>query len=91
MLTGLPAIGVAKTRLIGRHEPVGIEKGSRQPLWDRGEVVGMVLRTRTAVKPVYVSVGHRVGLETAVRYTLQCTPQYRLPETTRQAHRLASA
>jgi deoxyribonuclease V len=50
----------------------------------------MVLRTRTAVKPVYVSVGHRVGLETAVHYTLKCTPQYRLPETTRQANRLAS-
>jgi deoxyribonuclease V len=90
VLSGLPAIGVAKTRLIGRHEPVGVEKGSRQPLWHRGEIVGMVLRTRTAVQPVYVSVGHRVGLETAVRYTLQCTSQYRLPETTRQAHRLAS-
>lgn len=90
VLVGIPAIGVAKTRLTGRHEPVDTEKGSRQPLWDKGEIVGMVLRTRTAVNPVYVSVGHKVGLETAVAYTLQCTPKYRLPETTRQAHRLAS-
>jgi deoxyribonuclease V len=90
VLTGIPAIGVGKTRFIGRYELVGHEKGSWQPLWDAGEIVGAVLRTRTAVKPVYVSVGHKVSLATAVSYTLQCTPQYRLPETTRQAHRLAS-
>jgi deoxyribonuclease V len=90
LLSNLPAIGVAKTRLIGRYEPLAEEKGSRQPLWDKGEIVGVVLRTRTNTKPLYISVGHRVSLETAVHYTLLCTPKYRLPETTRQAHRLAS-
>jgi deoxyribonuclease V len=90
LLVDVPAIGVAKSRLIGRHKPVGVGKGSRQPLIDKGEIVGMVLRTRANVKPVYVSVGHRVSLETAVGYVLHCTPKYRLPETTRQAHKLAS-
>jgi deoxyribonuclease V len=90
LLSNLPAIGVAKARLIGRYEPLAEEKGSRQPLWDKGEIVGVVLRTRTNTKPLYISVGHRVSLETAVHYTLLCTPKYRLPETTRQAHRLAS-
>ena len=90
VLTGIPAIGVAKTRFIGQHEPVGEAKGSWQPLRDKGEVVGAVLRTRTAVQPLYISIGHKVSLETAVHYTLLCTPKYRLPETTRQAHRLAS-
>lgn len=90
LLSGIPAIGVAKTRLVGRHESLGEEKGSQQPLIDRGEVVGVVLRTRTRVKPVYVSMGHKVGLATAVDYVLRCTPKFRLPETMRQAHRLAS-
>ncbi len=54
------------------------------------EVIGAVLRTRARVKPLFVSVGHRVGLETAIRTVLACAPRYRLPETTRLAHRLAS-
>ncbi|RMG96231.1 MAG: deoxyribonuclease V [Chloroflexi bacterium] len=91
VLADMPTIGVAKTRLTGRHAPLDTLRGSRQPLIDRGEVVGVALRTRTGVKPVYVSVGHRISLETAVAYVLRCTPRYRLPETTRQAHRLASA
>jgi deoxyribonuclease V len=53
-------------------------------------VVGAALRTRVGVKPVYVSVGHRISLDSAIAYTLRCTPKYRLPETTRWAHRLAS-
>lgn len=90
VLTDIPSIGVAKTRFIGTHGEVGIEKGSSVPLMDKGEQIGVVFCTRTNVKPLYISVGHKVGLETAVSYTLQCTPKYRLPETTRQAHRLAS-
>jgi len=91
VLTDLPSIGVAKSRLTGR--PAGRldeEKGAWQPLLDGDEVVGALLRTRTNVKPVYVSIGHRVSLETAVRYVLACTTRYKLPETTRRAHRLAS-
>jgi deoxyribonuclease V len=57
---------------------------------DKGETIGAVLRTRDNVSPVYVSIGHRVTLATAIDYVLRCTPRYRLPETTRRAHRLAS-
>lgn len=90
LLCDVPAIGVAKTRLIGAHDAVAPEKGSRQPLFDKGEVIGAVLRTRDQVRPVYVSLGHRISLETAVSYVLRCTTRYRLPETTRLAHKLAS-
>jgi deoxyribonuclease V len=86
----LPSIGVAKSRLIGEHPALSAAKGSTVPLVDRGEVVGAVLRTRSDVQPLYVSVGHRIGLHTAVQMVLACTTRYRLPETTRQAHRLAS-
>lgn len=90
VLTNIPTIGVAKTLLVGRHKPLGEVKGSREPLLHRQEQVGVVLRTRDRVKPLYVSLGHRISLETAVGYVLLCTTKYRLPETTRQAHRLAS-
>jgi deoxyribonuclease V len=60
------------------------------PLTDRGETIGAVLRTRDNVRPVYVSIGHRISLVTAIDYVLRCTPRYRLPETTRWAHRLAA-
>jgi deoxyribonuclease V len=90
LLADIPAIGVAKTLLIGRHEPVPEERGAYRWLRDKQEIVGAVLRTRTGVKPVYVSIGHRISLETAVAYVLKCTPKYRLPETTRWADRLAS-
>lgn len=86
----LPTIGVAKTLLIGRHEPVPDERGAWRPLIDRGEVVGAALRTRAGVAPLYVSAGHRVSLETALGYVMGCVTRYRLPETTRWAHRLAS-
>jgi deoxyribonuclease V len=90
VLTGLPSIGVAKSRLIGAHGPLPDEKGAWVPLLDGDETIGAVLRTRDGVAPVYVSVGHRVSLPTAVRWVLACTTRFRLPETTRQAHRLAS-
>ena len=90
VLTGIPCIGVAKSRLIGTHEDLPPEKGEWVPLRDGEETIGAVLRTRTRVSPVYVSIGHRVDLDTAIDYTLRCTTRYRLPETTRHAHRLAS-
>jgi deoxyribonuclease V len=86
----VPSIGVAKTRLIGTHGEVPPQKGQWTPLLDGEEVIGAVLRTRPGVKPLYVSIGHRVSLETAIAWTLACTTRYRLPETTRQAHHLAS-
>lgn len=90
LLSGLPSIGVAKSRLVGDHGPLGEEKGARTWLWHKGEIIGVVLRTRSGVRPLYVSVGHRIGLDTALDYVLACTTRYRLPETTRQAHGLAS-
>ncbi|HEY0721423.1 MAG TPA: deoxyribonuclease V [Gammaproteobacteria bacterium] len=90
VLTDLPAIGVAKSRLIGAHGELPQEKGRWVPLCDHEEVVGAVVRSRNGVSPLYVSLGHRVSLATAIHYVLACTTRYRLPETTRWAHRLAS-
>ncbi len=89
LLVDMPAVGCAKSRLCGRHDEPGQEPGSHAPLLDRGELVGAVLRTRQGVKPVYVSIGHRVDLETSIKYVLDCCRGYRLPETTRWAHRVA--
>ena len=90
VLIDIPCIGVAKSRLIGTHDELPPDKGRWVPLRDKEETIGAVLRTRTRVRPVYVSIGHRVSLDTAIDYTLRCTTRYRLPETTRHAHRLAS-
>nr|VFK39418.1 MAG: Endonuclease V [Candidatus Kentron sp. TC] len=91
--TGLPSIGVAKSRLCGVHGPVPEEKGHWTPVWagERDhEVIGAVLRTRARVKPLYISIGHGISLDTAIGYVMGCVTRYRLPETTRWAHRLAS-
>lgn len=90
VLTGLPSLGVAKSRLVGRYAEPGSERGSRSPLVYRTRQVGWVLRTRTGVKPVFVSPGHRLDLDGGLELALALTPKYRLPETTRQAHNLAS-
>ena len=87
--TDLPSIGVAKSRLVGRHREPGRTAGSRTPLTDRGETLGTVLRTKTGVKPLYVSCGHRMSLDTAIEWVLGCCRGYRLPETTRWADGLA--
>ena len=81
---------MAKSRLVGTHDAVPEQKGAWRQLKDRDEVIGAVLRTRTRVNPVYVSVGHRICLASAIDIVLRCTTRYRLPETTRRAHRLAS-
>jgi deoxyribonuclease V len=91
VLTDLPSIGVAKTRFIGQHAEAPSTRGGWSPLLDDEECIGAVLRTRVNVKPLYVSIGHRVSLATAIHYVMACTRRYRLPETTRAAHRLASA
>ena len=90
VLIDKPTIGIAKSRLLGTHAELSDQKGVWVPLMDRGERIGAVLRSRTGTKPLFVSAGHRISLETAVSYVLQCTPKYRLPETTRLADRLAS-
>ena len=90
VLTHLPAIGVAKSRLIGKHSEVSEKRGTWEPLYDRGEAIGAVLKTRPNTNPLYISLGHRISLETAIAYVMGCTTKYRLPETTRFAHKLAS-
>ena len=90
VLLDRPTVGVAKSRLIGRYDEPGPQRGDWAPLRDGEEVIGAVLRTRPGVQPLYVSGGHRVSLATAIALTLACTGRYRLPETTRAAHKLAS-
>jgi len=87
----LPAVGCAKSRLIGEHDQPASKRGSRAPLLDRGEVIGTVLRTQNGAKPVYVSSGHKIDLPTAQEIVLACATKYRLPEPTRLADRLVAA
>lgn len=84
-----PSIGCAKSRLTGEYEEPGEEVGEWSPLREGEETIGAVLRTRSGVRPVFVSTGHRVDLTTAIAVVLSCTKGYRLPETTRYAHKLA--
>lgn len=90
VITGIPSIGVAKTLLVGTHEPLAEERGARQWIYHRDEIVGAALRTRDRINPVFVSVGHRVSLQGALDSVMACGGGFRLPETTRWAHRLAS-
>jgi deoxyribonuclease V len=84
-----PSIGCAKSRLIGRYEEPGPEFGARSPLLDRGEVVGAVVRTRPGRAPLFVSPGHKIGVETAVEIALACSRgAHQMPEPTRQADRM---
>ncbi len=85
----LPVIGVAKSRLCGTHRPVGRRRRCRVRLVDDGAVIGAVVRTRDDVRPVYVSVGHRITLDEAVAWTLRTARRYRLPEPIRAADRVA--
>ncbi|MEU2426707.1 endonuclease V [Streptomyces sp. NPDC007851] len=88
VLTGLPTVGVAKNPFTFAYDDPDVPRGSQAPLLAGTEEVGRALRTRDAVKPVFVSVGHRVGLDEACAHTLALTPGYRLPETTRRADTL---
>jgi len=85
-----PTIGCAKSRLIGKFEEPGTEKGAWSPLRDGQEIIGAAVRTRSRVKPVFVSVGHKCALEDAIRITLACATKYRIPEPTRLAHQAVS-
>lgn len=90
LLLDRPTIGCAKSRLVGSHAEPPAEADAWVPLLNRGETIGAVVRTRTGVKPLYVSVGHRVSLATAVALVLACCQGRRLPEPTRRADALAS-
>ena len=86
----LPTIGCAKTKLIGDFLPVEQTRGQMSDLLINEDVVGKVLRTQHNVKPVFVSIGHKISLDTAVNWVLKLSPKYRLPETTRQADQLVN-
>ncbi|VAX21635.1 Endonuclease V [hydrothermal vent metagenome] len=85
----IPSIGCAKSRLVGSHDEPKDIKGASTALIYKNEVTGKVLRTRKGVKPVYISIGHRVDLATAVDIIIRCVTRYRLPEPIRQAHKTA--
>ncbi len=89
LLLDLPTIGVAKSRLVGQHGEPGPEAGSRAELREGPDLIGTVLRTRDGVSPVYVSVGHRIGLREAAEWVLRLCRGYRLPEPTRLADQLS--
>ena len=86
-----PTIGCAKSRLCGQYEEPESEQGAYTYLMDKGEVIGTVVRTRKNVQVVYVSIGHQISLDSARTLTLACCRGYRLPETTRYAHKAASS
>ncbi len=91
VLLDMPTIGCAKSILVGRHRPLGEEGGSMAELVAEGEVLGMALRVKAHAAPIYISVGHRVDLPSAVRIVMGCTRGYRLPEPIRLAHQLATS
>ncbi len=85
LLYDIPTIGCGKTRLMGEHDTVNNARGERSLLMDNNEAIGAALRTQVDIKPVYVSVGHKISLEQACDFLLKLTPKYRLPQTTRLA------
>jgi deoxyribonuclease V len=90
LLLDVPTIGCAKSILCGQYGDLGEEPGDYAPLLDGDEVIGAALRTKKGVNPVYVSIGHRVDLEAAIKWVMACSRGYRLPEPTRLAHLAAS-
>lgn len=89
VLLDRPTIGCAKSRLVGTFRDPGMERGAWTHLYDGDDVIGAVVRSRSNVRPIFVSIGHKVDLQTAINLTLRCCKGYRLPETTRWAHRVA--
>lgn len=89
LLVDIPSVGCAKTKLVGRYNQPHTEQGSFSYLTDHNQTIGAAVRTRKAVKPVFVSAGHRVNLRDSIKLVLHCCKGYRLPETTRQAHKLS--
>jgi len=90
VILDIPSIGCAKKRLFGKYTEPGEQKGEYTFLYHKEEIIGAALRTKSRVKPVFISVGHKVDLEGALQIILACTGKYRLPEPTRQAHILVN-
>lgn len=90
LLVNQPTIGVAKRRLCGRFEPLAAEAGAKAPLMDKGEQLAWVWRSKLRCNPLFISCGHRVGMDSALHWVRQCMRGYRLPEPTRWADAVAS-
>jgi deoxyribonuclease V len=86
LLLNTPTIGCAKSLLCGQHEEPGFDTGSYTEVVDKGETIGVALRTKAGMKPIYVSIGHKVDLQAAIYWVMNCCRGYRLPEPTRLAH-----
>jgi deoxyribonuclease V len=86
ILVDIPTIGCAKSRLCGDFQTPFDEQGSYTNLLDKGEIIGAALRTKTRVKPLFISVGHKISLENAIYWVMRCCNGYRLPQPTRLAH-----
>jgi deoxyribonuclease V len=89
LLFDKPTIGCAKTRLTGTHDEPDLTAGYYSDLWEKDELIGAVLRTKDNCRPLYISVGHKIALPTALDLVLECGRGYRLPEPTRRAHQVA--
>jgi deoxyribonuclease V len=90
LLLGIPTVGSAKTRLVGEHGDVGQKRGSDTPLTYNGRRIGYVVRSKQGTRPIFVSAGHLISPEAAVKLVLSCTARYRIPEPVRQAHILVN-
>ena len=90
LILDLPTIGCAKSILVGQHGELELDAGSHAPLVDKGEIVGVALRTKKKVAPVYISAGHLMDLNSAIDLTMRSVSKYRQPEPTRQAHLLVN-
>lgn len=90
VMLAIPTVGCAKTKLCGEHGPLGPQKGDRQPLWLNGTQVGYVYRSKTNVKPLYVSPGHLADCDSALNLVERCIGRYRIPEPLRAAHHTAT-
>lgn len=90
LILGRPTIGCAKSVLVGKHGPLRLPRGATAPLLDKDEQIGLALRTREGIRPIYVSVGHKTTLNEAAKFVLSCAAGYRMPEPTRLAHHAAN-
>lgn len=91
LLLDIPTLGCAKSRLCGTHSSVPSAAGGFSELMDDGEIIGAVLRSKVGVRPIYISIGHRIDLSTAIQWVMNCCHNYRLPEPSRLAHLAAGS
>ena len=90
LITDVPTIGSAKSRLLGKYEEPANELFSQSKMYDRDEIIGIALRSKKNCKPIYISPGHRINIDQSVEVIKNCIRGYRIPEPTRLAHNLVN-